>query len=106
MAAAAFIVARSCGYEFSTVVGYFGYFALYVALPGIVTTYLVKRAPLSIAQAIALGLPTGFAVEIFSYLGLAAADAKGVYLWTPLGWLGLVFAIRRAGKKWPVRVRL
>ena len=72
IAVSTFIVARACGYEFDTLSRYIGYFSLYVALPGIVATYFVNRGPLSLAHAIALGVPTGFAVEIFSYLGLCA----------------------------------
>jgi hypothetical protein len=102
----AFIVARACGYEFDAVTGYLGYFGLYVALPGVVAMYAVNRGPLSLAHAFALGLPTGFALEIFTYLGLSALDAKLTYLWVPLGWLGLALAIRLRRGEWPVRLRV
>jgi hypothetical protein len=106
VAVSAFIVTRACGYELDTLAAYLGYFGLYVALPGIVTTYFVNRGPLSIAHAIALGVPTGFAVEIFTYLGLSASDAKGVYIWMPIGWVWIALAIRFARNEWPVRVRV
>ena len=102
----AFIVARACGYEFDTVTSYFAYFGLYVALPGVVAMYLFNRGPVSLSHAFALGLPTGFALEIFTYLGLSALDAKLAYVWVPLGWLALALAIRLRQGEWPVRVRI
>jgi hypothetical protein len=102
----AFIVARACGYEFDTLTGYFGYFALYVGLPGVVALYGLNRGPVSLATAFALGLPTGFALEIFTYLGLSSLGAKVAYAWVPLAWLGLAVAIRLRHGEWPVRVRV
>lgn len=104
VAAAAFVVARSCGYEFGTLTAYAGYLALYVALPGLVAMYFVNRGPLSLAKLVALALPTGFALEIFMYLGLASLGAKELYAWTPLGWGTLAAALGLARKQWPVRV--
>ena len=102
----AFIVARACGYEFDTVTSYVAYFGLYVALPGVVAMVLFNRGPVSLVHALALGLPTGFALEIFTYLGLSALDAKLAYVWMPLGWLALALAIRIHRGEWPVRVRI
>ena len=106
LAVGAFIVARACGYQFDAVTSYLGYFGLYVALPGLVLMYAVNRGPLSLAHALALGVPTGFALEIFTYLGLSALDAKLAYFWVPLGWLLLAVAIRLRHGEWPVRVRV
>ena len=102
----AFIVARACGYEFDTVTSYVAYFILYVALPGAVAMYLFNRGPVSLAHAFALGLPTGFALEIFTYLGLSALDAKLAYVWMPVGWLTLALATGIQRGEWPVRVRI
>ncbi|WP_414664662.1 hypothetical protein [Horticoccus sp. 23ND18S-11] len=106
LALSAFIVARAFSYELGPVVGYFGYFALYVALPGAVVMYAVNRGPISLAPALALGLPTGFAVEIFTYLGLSALEAKEVYIWIPVVWVALALGIRLRRGEWPVRVRV
>jgi hypothetical protein len=106
LAVAAFIVVRACGYEFDTVARYLGYFALHVALPGVLAMYFVNRGPISIAQAFALGLPTGFALEIFTYLGLSALDLKATYAWVPLGWCALAIGVRYRRDEWPVRVHL
>ena len=100
------IMARAIGYEYGTVAGYLSYLALYVALPGAVAVYAVNRGPLSMARAFALALPTGFALEIFTFLGLAASGAKGLYPWTPVGWAALAVTIRLARGEWPVRVRV
>jgi hypothetical protein len=100
------IMARAVGYEFNTVVGYLSYLALYVALPGSVAMYAVNRGPLSLARMFALALPTGFALEIFTFLGLAALGAKALYPWTPLIWVALAIGIRLGRREWPVRVRL
>ncbi len=106
LAAAAFVIARACGYEFESVAAYAVYLALYVALPGVVVMYAVNRGPLSLAKVLALALPTGFALEIFTYLGLAAAEAKELYGWTPLGWLALALALRFSRREWPVQWRI
>jgi hypothetical protein len=100
------IMARAVGYEFNTVVGYLSYLALYVALPGLVAMYAVNRRPLSLARMFALALPTGFALEIFTFLGLAALGAKAVYPWMPLVWAALAMSIRLGRGEWTVRARL
>jgi hypothetical protein len=106
LALVGFITVRACGYEFDTVATYLGYLALYVALPGMVAMYAVNRGPISVAQALALGVPTGFAIEIFTYLGLSALDLKVAYGWMPVGWAALVIGIGRTKREWPVRLRL
>ena len=104
--AAAFVIVRSCGYELGTLAAYGGYLALYVVLPGLVVMQLLNRGPLSLAKVVALALPTGFALEIFIYLGLASVGAKSLYAWTPLGWMAVTVALRLWRKQWPVRVRI
>lgn len=106
LAVSAFIVARACGCEFDALTGYLAYLGLYVVLPGVVAMHAVNRGPLSPVAAVALGLPTGFALEIFTYLGLAALDAKLAYAWVPLGWLALAVGVRWRRGTWPVRVRV
>ena len=106
LAVTAFIIVRACGFEFDTVLAYLGYVGLYVALPGIVSLYLVRRRPVSISEAIALAVPTGFALEILTYLGLAALDLKAAYGWTPLGWIAVAGAIWRAKRHWPVHLQV
>src|SRR5687768_10218483 len=96
MALVVLIMARAVGYEFNSVVGYLSYLALYVALPGSVAMYAVNRGPLSLARMFALALPTGFALEIFTFLSLAALDAKGAYPWAPVVWVTLAIGIRFA----------
>lgn len=100
------LVARACGYEFDTVAYYAAYVALHVVLPGAVVMYAVNRGPLSLSHLIALGVPTGFALEIFTYLGLAAIDARALHAWMPLGWAALAVGIRRRHGEWPVRWRV
>jgi hypothetical protein len=106
VAFAGLMTARSCGFEFDTVAYYAAYFALHVAVPGVVATYFVSRGPLSLAHVVALGVPTGFALEILTYLGLAAIDARAVHAWMPLGWGGLLLAMHRRHGEWPVRWRV
>lgn len=106
LAAAVFIVVRSCGYDWGAVGGYGLYLALYVALPGVVVMQAVNRGPLSLTRVLALALPTGFAVEILSYLGCAALHLRAVYAWLPLFWVGLaVFQMWSSGFG-PVRWRV
>lgn len=99
------LVAKSVDYEFGTVLGYFSYLALFVALPGGVVMYAVNRGPVSWSVLLALGLPTGFAVEIFTFLGLAALHAKWLFVWTPLGWAALAVWLQLSRGVWPVRRR-
>lgn len=106
LAVAFAIVARACGYDFGAVARYGLYFAGYVLLPGVVVLSFLKRGPVSLMSAIALGVPTGFALEIFTYLGLAASDLREFYRFTPLLWLALGgLGYRRRGV-WPVRLGL
>ncbi len=103
---AGFLIVRACGYDFATVAYYAAYLALHVMLPGAVVMYAVNRGPLSLSHLIALGVPTGFALEIFTYLGLAAIDARALHAWMPLGWAALAVGIRRRQGQWPVRWRV
>lgn len=111
MAAAVFlvafvIIARACGYDFYALGAYAGYFAAFVALPGVVVLSVLNRGPLSLAILLALGIPTGFAIEIFSYLGLAAIHAKEFYRFLPLVWLAAGAALWWRRREWPVRPRV
>jgi hypothetical protein len=106
VALSAFITARACNYDFNALARYFSYLTVYVALPGVVTLYAVKRSPLSLSVALALGLPTGFAVEIFSFLGLSALGMKALYPWMPLVWAVAALAVRWRQGEWPLRTRL
>ncbi len=105
LAVAVLIVTRACGYDFGAVARYLAYLGLYVALPGIVVMYVMNRGPLSLAKVMALALPTGFAIEIFSYLGLSYVGAKAIYMWMPVGWAAFAVAIRLSTRHWPVRAR-
>jgi hypothetical protein len=100
------IIARACGYDLGAVFGYAAYFAAYVALPGIVVLALLNRGPLSLMTALALAVPTGFALEIFTYLGLAALDLRGAYRFMPLLWLALGWWWHARHQAWPVRWRV
>jgi hypothetical protein len=87
------ILARACGYDFLALVKYATYFTAYVVLPGAVVLYALNRGPLSLMVILALAVPTGFAVEIFSYLGLASIGARVAYAFTPAVWLLLGVAL-------------
>lgn len=100
------MVVRSCGYDLGTVAAYAFYLALHVVLPGGLVLCAVNRGPVSLSHLVALGIPTGFAVEIFTYLGLAAIDARALHAWMPLGWAALAVGIRRRQGRWPVRWRV
>ncbi len=105
LGAALFVVVRACGHDVVGVLGYLGYLAAYVALPGTVAMYAVNRGPLSFSRWLALALPTGFAIEIFSFLGLAALGAKSAYPWMPLLWALALAGVRVRRGEWPVRLR-
>jgi hypothetical protein len=94
-----FLVARGCGYENGAVISYLGYFALYVVLPGVVGVSAVRGQRLSWESAIALGVPTGFALEIAGFLACSAAGLRGLYPYLPVAWFawGVWLARRQAG---------
>ena len=97
------IVARGSGYDFAAVAAYAGYFLAFVALPGVVVMYGLRRGPVSLAVVLALGVPTGFAIEIFSYLGMAAGGLKEYYPFLPLVWLGAAAFLWSQRREPPVR---
>ncbi len=106
VAAAGLLIARACGFEFRAMAAYAAYLLLYVVLPGVVVMYRVNRGPISLARVLALGVPTGFALEILLFLGLAATGAKALYVWSPLGWLALAIMLGGTRREWPVRLRV
>lgn len=106
LGATALLVARADSYDLGTLAGYFAYLAAYVVLPGVVGLYFVNKGPLSLGLAIALGVPTGFAIEIFSYIACSALGVREIFPWTPLVWAALAALAWRVKGEWPVRVRL
>lgn len=79
--AAAWLLLRSCGYDVRAVGAYGLYFVTGVFLPGVVLLRWLKGAAVPWSWAFALGVPTGFALEIFVFLGASAAGLKA---WLPL----------------------
>ncbi|MES2694721.1 MAG: hypothetical protein V4773_14705, partial [Verrucomicrobiota bacterium] len=66
--AALFLVLRSCSYDGRAVAAYGLYFVLHVMVPGIVALAAIRGRALSWTETIALGVPMGFTVEVFSFL--------------------------------------
>lgn len=90
LAGALWLVLRSCSYDVGTVAAYAVYFGLQVVLPGVVLVALIRGKPLTWTQAIALAVPTGFGVEVLSFLGLSALGMRSwvaalPFLWGALG---------------------
>lgn len=106
LAITGFIAVRGCGYDMSVLARYAAYIGLQVAPPGLVAMYFVNRGPLSLTAMIALALPTGFALEIYTFLAVAALDVKGVYPWVPLAWVAVAVSIRVRRGEWPLRLRI
>lgn len=100
IAIAAWVVLRGCEYNPAIPLRYLGYFALQIALPGAIVMYLAQVRPLNVLTLIALGLPTGFAVEIFTFLGLSALHLRSLMPVAPLVWLAVaVLRYRREGRR-------
>lgn len=87
LGAAAFLLVRSCGNDLGAVVRYAIYFAAHVMLPGAVALHLVRGRPLSWATLLALGVPTGFALEVASFMSLSWLGLKAWHVATPVLWL-------------------
>ena len=97
LATSYFLVARGCGYDNAVVLRYVAYVLLYVALPGAVVLAWVRRSSISLLQLIGLALPTGFALESLTFLGLKSMGWSAYYEDVPLLWLcaALVWVHRR-----------
>jgi hypothetical protein len=106
LATVQFILLRACGYDLKPLLAYGGYFASHVYLPGVVALYFLQRGPISLTASIALGVPTGFALEIFTFLGLAALGAKQFVPFVPLVWLAVLVFMMRQRQTWPLRWRI
>jgi len=106
LALTGFIVARGCGYDLVALLKYAGYLSCYVVLPGLVVMHAVNRNTISLATAVALAVPTGFALEIFTFLGFSAMGVKSLYAWTPLGWALLACALRYRSGAWSLHTRI
>lgn len=106
LAVAVWLVGRSCGYEFGAVAVYAAYFGCYVVLPGVVVLHWLERRPLTLTWAIALGVPLGFAIEIFSFLGLSALQLRGLMPVLPVVWVGVGALLWTRQRTGPLRVRI
>lgn len=100
------IVARASGYDLIALTAYAAYFSAFVALPGVVMLWALNRRALSIATVFALALPTGFAIEILSYLGLASVGAREFYRFMPVFWLAAGVGLWAQSRRSPVRLRV
>jgi hypothetical protein len=103
---AAALVARSCAYDWSAMLRYAGYFAVFVFLPGVVVLQAVTGRPISLTTALALGIPTGFAVEIATFLAASAAGCKQELVLVPVVWVAAAAFLRWRHGQWPLRVFL
>ncbi len=101
-----FVIVRSVGYDVGAVAAYAAYVGLYVLLPGVIVTAWLGGRTFSPVALVALALPTGFAVEIYTYLGLAALGAKPWFAWSPVVWLAAAVVARAAGAARPWRIRV
>jgi hypothetical protein len=106
VAATVFLMARACDYDFGALARYTAYFAFHVVLPGVVLVSAIRRQPLSLSRVIALGVPTGFALEVFTFLQLAALGANSLHAWVPLLWIAAALGLRWREGAWPVRIRV
>lgn len=106
LALTGFIVARGCGYDIGALLRYAGYLGCYVVLPGLVVMHVVNRSAISLATAVALAVPTGFALEIFTFLGFSAMGWKTLYAWTPLGWAMMAGVLRYRSGAWSLQSRV
>ena len=84
-----FLLVRACGYDTGVVLKYAAYFGLHVALPGTVALSAIRERPVSPLLAIALGVPTGFALEIASFVAWSSLGAKAFIPYMPLAWIAL-----------------
>lgn len=106
LGAALHLVVRSCGYQYLEVAHYGSYFLLHVLLPGVVVLSLAQGGRLSWLNVIALGLPTGFALEMIGFLGFSALGLKSLFAALPTFWGAAFVAILVKRGQWPVRCQI
>jgi hypothetical protein len=87
--AAATVIVRGCGSDASIPLRYASYFCLNVLLPGVVVLQAATSRRLSVPTIVALGVPLGFAVEIFTFLGLSALHLRSLTALAPVAWITL-----------------
>ena len=92
------IVVRACGGDQGALWRYAGYVAIYVWLPGVLVLGAFSGRRVSWVDALAVGLPVGFAIEIFTYVLLSVLGLRVLFAWSPVVWVvGLLLpAGRRA----------
>jgi hypothetical protein len=101
-----FLVTRACNYELTPLLRYAAHLGLQVYLPGVLALRWVNGGrPSSFTETLALGVPTGFAVEAAAFLGLSALGARGAAPFLPIVWLTWLGYSRVRKHIWPVRVR-
>ena len=82
-------IVHGCGNSLGIPLRYFGYFLLQDVLPGTVLLYVLGIRPLSPSRIAALAIPTGYALEIFTFLALSAVGAREAMPAIPLVWLAV-----------------
>lgn len=92
LATSYFVVVRSCGYDHGSLLRYAAYLVLYVALPGFLFLGIAQRRMPSALEALAVGLPLGFAVEISLFFLASAFHFKFLLPFSPLLWLTFGYA--------------
>ncbi|HUR59490.1 MAG TPA: hypothetical protein VM029_17365 [Opitutaceae bacterium] len=94
-----FLLVRACGYDTGVVLKYAAYFGLHVALPGTVALSAIRRRPVSPLLAIALGVPTGFALEIASFVAWSSLGVKQFIPYLPLAWIAFGVLLRHRRRR-------
>ena len=72
-------MARSCGNDHLSVIKYLAYLLFLVWLPGLLVLRVVSKRALGAVEAVALGMPIGFAIEISMFFALSAIGARNTY---------------------------
>lgn len=110
IAGIACLLVRSCGNHPLIPLRYGAYLLLHVILPGWVAVRGAGVGRERPSLVLALVLPTGFAVEIFTFLLLSAAHVRWMTPWTPAFWLACACVQRwrqpRLRLRWPTESEL
>ena len=77
-------MARSCGNDHLSVIKYLAYLLFFVWLPGLLVLRIVSRRALGAVEAVALGVPIGFALEISMFFTLSVIGTRNAYPLLPI----------------------
>jgi len=81
------------GVTLGEIVRFAGYEIGFVGLPGVALLWALRGRPRGLLEAVGLGIPLGYALEILAFCATAAAGARGLFVLYPVVVVGLAVLV-------------